>query len=81
MQGWNYRIIKRKYKSTVTYTLHEVYYGEDSEVEYFTTNPISFCSDEDEGPEGLVQSLEMAIKDAKKYPVLIYEELMEKFEN
>jgi hypothetical protein len=64
---WNYRIVR--------YTngglgLHEVYYDEAGMITGRTENPCSFACDEEEGPEGIIGSLEMALKDAKEKAVV-----------
>ena len=68
---WNYRLIRHgEYVA-----LHEVYYDGGGKVTSWTADPISFVADLDEGAEGVIGSLEMALADARKYPVLIASEL------
>ena len=39
---WNYRVIRKRHAETdsVTYQIHEVYYGEDREIERWTEDPV-----------------------------------------
>lgn len=62
---WNYRIVKRLDGG---YALHEVYYNAET-ANGMTKYPTDFVCDLEEGPEGIVKSLEMALKDAKTRPV------------
>lgn len=66
--SWNYRIIRYEDGS---YGLHEVYYSKkDGQPIARTDRPVAFGCCEDEGPEGVVQSLEMALNDAKSRDIL-----------
>ncbi|MCY3766282.1 MAG: hypothetical protein OXH06_12760 [Gemmatimonadetes bacterium] len=40
--SWNYRVIRKRHieTGTVTYHIHEVYYGEDQEIERWTRDPV-----------------------------------------
>ena len=40
--SWNYRVIRKRHAETdtVTYQIHEVYYGEDREIEHWTNDPV-----------------------------------------
>ena len=40
--SWNYRVIRKRHTKadTVTYYIHEVYYGEDQEIERWTRDPV-----------------------------------------
>ena len=67
---WGYRIIRHSGPRERHLALHEVYYGDDCRVHSWTENPISFGCGDEEGPEGIIQSLEMALHDAKTRPVL-----------
>lgn len=64
---WNYRIVK--YKDGSGFGLHEVFYDKDGEPWAMTENPASFVCDNDEGPNGINQSLSRARVDALKRPV------------
>lgn len=64
--AWNYRIINHG----DWFGLHEAYYGEDGKPNGYTTDAISFVCDEDEGAAGIIASLEMALADARKHPVM-----------
>ena len=65
--SWNYRIIRHKEGH---FSLHEVYYDDAGKPNGYTTDPISFVSDKEEGPDGIIESLEHALKDARTKPVL-----------
>lgn len=59
---WNYRIIK--YKDGSGYGLHEVFYDKSGRPAAMTVDPINFSTDSEEGPNGIVSSLSMALADA-----------------
>ena len=65
---WNYRIIR--YQESAGYGLHEVYYSDTGEPRSRTLNPTGFACDDAEGAAGIIESLEMALADARKHPVL-----------
>ena len=71
---WNYRAIKDKDGSVC---LHEVYYNDDGSIMSWTVNPVAFASIH--SVDDLVQGLEMAISDLKKYPILNITDLEEQF--
>ena len=56
---WNYRIIHYKDGG---YGLHEVFY-ENGKIDGWTQQPINFVCEEDEGPKGIIDGLELASKD------------------
>lgn len=65
--AWNYRIVARL---DGTFGLHEVYYADDKKTEIaMTSTPVHFATDTEEGPEGIIASLERALKDAKNLPI------------
>jgi hypothetical protein len=64
---WNYRVLRHE---DGTLALHEVFYDEDGKPSMYTTEPISFAVDADEGLSALTESLERALRDAKERPVL-----------
>ncbi len=64
--NWNYRIIK--YEDQEGYGLHEIYYEDDRAVSR-TENPIIACGN-DEGPDGIIKSLKMALNDVENKPYL-----------
>jgi hypothetical protein len=66
MSHWNYRICKQP---DGHYSLNEVYYDDKGKEKSVTANPVSFVADEDEGLEGIISALQMALKDAKNRPV------------
>lgn len=70
---WNYRIIfhDADNKNDAWYGLHEVYYDKNGEVEGWTENEVGFICNEYEGAGGILKSLEMAMADAIKRPVLV----------
>ena len=66
---WNYRIIQYDDGS---YGLHEVYYDKQTGKHIGRTDkPARFACHEDETKEGIIKSLELALSDAKKRPVLV----------
>lgn len=64
---WNYRIIR--YKDGAL-GLHEIHYDDAGEPKARTSDLADFGCDEDEGPQGIVKSLRMALNDAETQPVL-----------
>lgn len=69
---WNYRIVRHEEAGKETYlALHEVYYTKAGKPDAWTSDPISFVCDEDEGPEGIRNSLAMALADAVRREVLV----------
>ena len=70
---WGYRIIRHpEPREELGYylALHEVFYGDDCRVHSWTENPITFVCGCEEGPEGIIQSLEMALRDSRNRPAL-----------
>ena len=65
---WNYRIVK--YRDGSGFGLHEVYYDGQGEPENMTAEPADFVVDAEEGPDGIVRSLRMALVDAKRRGIL-----------
>ena len=72
---WNYRII---HYTAGGYGLHEVFYDDKGEVEGWTDQAIDFGCDEDEGKEGVIKSLKLALKDAKRQPVMEEKDALKK---
>lgn len=69
---WNYRIID----FGDHFALHEVYYEKDGKtVKAYTEGAATFGVDEEEGREGVIHSLELALADARRRPVLRKSEL------
>lgn len=68
---WNYRLIRHDEHIA----LHEVFYDDGGKITGWTADAISFVADLDEGAEGVISSLEMALADARRHPVLIANEL------
>lgn len=69
MSTWNYRIV-RHHQPSEWLGLHEVFYDDAGLPSSMTADPIDFVCDGEEGPEGIVRALEMALADAKGRPVL-----------
>lgn len=70
---WNYRIILHPAANGTDYAwyaLHEVFYDRDGNPDGWTSDPIRFVCDKDEGPVGIQRSLAMAMNDAMRLPVL-----------
>jgi hypothetical protein len=72
MTTWSYRIIRHPDtpEEHGHLALHEVHYGDDCLVHSWTAEPITFVCGGEEGPEGIIQSLEMALRDARSRPML-----------
>ena len=69
---WNYRIILHpatKSSDQGWYGLHEVFYEGDEPITW-TSEPVTFISDEDEGQRGIWDGLAIALADAVRLPVL-----------
>ena len=66
MGYWNYRICQH---GDGHFSLNEVYYDDEGKETSMTARAIGFVADADEGPEGIVKSLEMALRDARERPV------------
>lgn len=64
---WNYRIVRHADGSLA---LHEVYYDSEGTPSARSSEPTFFVVDEEEGSEGLIKSLEMALESVKKHGVL-----------
>lgn len=66
---WNYRIVR--YRSVgAGYGLHEVYYNDQGEAVTMGAAPASFCADTEEGKEGIIKMLTMALADAQNRGIL-----------
>lgn len=63
---WNYRILDHGDH----FALHEVFYTPRGRPRSWTEDAITFGSDPEEGADGIIGSLEMALADARKHPVL-----------
>jgi|SRR5579859_2809847 len=69
--SWNYRVIRhREPAGEEWFALHEVFYDEAGNPNGCTLEPIDFRCGIEEGPAGIARSLEMALEDARKRPVL-----------
>jgi hypothetical protein len=64
---WNYRIVKDdhgpEYEGEPIYSLRECFYNDEKKIAGFTANPIDVLADT---PEGIIEVLEMMLRDAKK---------------
>ena len=68
---WRYQIIFHDKAKHPWYGLHEVYKGiEEMKGLGCTKDPIDFSCSESEGPESIIKSLKMALRDVGKLPVL-----------
>lgn len=65
--SWHYRVLRH---SDGHLALHEVYCDADGRPNGYTERPIGFVANEEEGLSGIVQALEMALKDARERPIL-----------
>lgn len=65
--SWHYRVIRQP---DGMLGLHEVYCDDDGRPHSFTAEPVGFVSDADEGLDGLIVSLERALRDARERPIL-----------
>ena len=59
---WNYRIVR--YDSG-DLALHEVYYHDDGTPKSMTSAPVTFACHPEEGRDGIIKSLEMALQCAR----------------
>ena len=66
---WNYRILRHREGEHTWLALHEVFY-DDGKPTSCTAEPIGFVADDDEGPVGIIGSLEYALADARRYALL-----------
>ena len=68
MMTWHYGIVRHPAvgRDTEWYGLHEIYV-EDGVANMTTDEPITFIGDT---PEDLIKGMEMALRDASKYPVM-----------
>lgn len=64
---WNYRVVRFKNGSL---GLYEVYYRADGKPSMRTENPCGFSVDAEEGLDGLLKSLRLALRDAEERPIL-----------
>lgn len=68
---WNNRIIQHE----DYFGLHEVHYDADGKVKFWTSEPVTFATDLDNGADDLIGSLERALSDVRKHPVLLAKDL------
>lgn len=65
--SWHYRVIRQP---DGLLGLHEVYCDDDGRPHSYTTAPVGFVSDAEEGLEGITTALERALRDARERPIL-----------
>jgi len=65
--SWNYRAIRHHDGSLA---VHEVFYNEAGEPNSMTENPVTFSVSEDESIKDLATSLEQALNDIRKKPII-----------
>lgn len=65
---WNYRIVKTETKDGPDWGIYEVYYDENDKPIMRTVDPIAFTSDE--GPEGVIDAINLALGTMKVHGVL-----------
>jgi len=69
MSSWNYRIVHyRNHPGNLV--LHEVHYGENGEITALTENAASFGCGIEEGKDGIISALRLALADAERLPIL-----------
>jgi hypothetical protein len=69
MPRWNYRIFRYR-KQPSNLVLHEVHYDDNDRVTALTENAASFGCGAEEGKEGLISALRLALADAERLPIL-----------
>ena len=68
MTTWNYRIVR--YRDNKGFGLHEVFYDDDGLPWTMTEDPVGFDCGVEEGPEGIRELLDAAMRDVGLHPVL-----------
>ena len=76
MSYWHHEIIFHDKDAKPWYGLHEVHFEKDGEIVAYTQDALYFAVDEDEGPEELIRSVELALQDIKKHPIRKDSEIM-----
>jgi hypothetical protein len=69
MPSWNYRIIHYR-DQPGSLVLHEVHYDDNNQITALTENAASFRCGVEEGKEGIISALRLALADAECFPVL-----------
>lgn len=64
--SWTYRIVDHGQH----YALHTVKVDEHGECQQWVKRSIDFAVDRDCGPQGLIRSLEEALAEARRHPVM-----------
>ena len=76
--SWNYRIIRHTGTTKIGdqeinnshLAIHEVHYDEEGNPIARSMKPISFCCDVDEGKDGIIASLERALRTIRETEIL-----------
>jgi len=69
--SWNYRVISRTVDGETFYTIHEVYYDDNNDIEVYSTEPMYPCGNDIEELMGDIDYFGEALSE----PVLKWEEL------
>jgi hypothetical protein len=69
MPRWNYRIVRYR-KQPGNLVLHEVHYDDNDQVTALTEIAASFGCGVEEGKEGIISALRLALADAERFPIL-----------
>lgn len=67
MSSWHYRVVRHP---DGMLGLHEVYCDDDGQPHSYTQEPAGFIANDDEGLDGIILSLERALRDARARPIL-----------
>jgi hypothetical protein len=69
MSSWNYRIVQyRNHPGSLV--LHEVHYDYTGQVRAVTENAAAFGCGAEEGKEGIIIALKLALADVERLPIL-----------
>lgn len=74
--SWNYRAIKQTIMDEDVYRIYEVYYDKDGQLNGWTQKP---SYPQGETLEELQATLRMMLRDSRRFPVLVMEELRAQF--
>lgn len=69
MSSWNYRIVQYRNQPD-NLVLHEVHYDDQNEVTAITKSAARFGCGIEEGAEGIIHALKLALADAERLPIL-----------
>jgi len=73
---WNYRVVKYDTNENIIYRIHEVFYDQDNNIEFFTEDAVLPQGD---SLKELIADLQFMMDDAKKCPALSLKELNKRF--